>query len=226
MDTSDSYSCVTRFSGGKRHREVVLARLRSAGSRIEDCARRKFIEKLVIIDDVHPLRKLRSKRVTLRPNRLGGKRIVIARHQEDWRMSAALIAKTSQPVPPRNPGAGVGSSNRSPAHSTASTALRRATSRMVAITSIRARDSFFCASSGKDGNRRPRCQSAVCRIFSTTPSDSSARSGTPPGTAGLRLVRGTEARDTRFAIFDRPRPTWNPKRRSGVPADRPLSPDD
>ena len=31
------------------------------------------------------------------------------------------------------------------------------------ITSIRARDSFFCASSGNDGNRRPRCQSAVWR---------------------------------------------------------------
>src|SRR6266851_4278581 len=77
-----------------------LARLRSTGSRIEDCARRKFIEKLVIIDDVHPLRKLRSKRVTLRPHRLGGKRIVIARHQEDRRMSAALIAKRhGQPLP-------------------------------------------------------------------------------------------------------------------------------
>src|SRR5271170_4836763 len=100
VDASDSYSSVTGFAGRKRHREVVLARLRSTGSRIEDCARRKFIEKLVIIDDVHPLRKLRSKRMTLRPHRLGGKRIVIARHQEDWRMSAALIAKRhGQPLP-------------------------------------------------------------------------------------------------------------------------------
>jgi len=70
--------------------------------------------------------------------------------------------------PSQKSGAGSGSSNMSPTHTIALTALRRATSRIVATTSIRARDSFFCPSSGNDGKRRPRCQSAVCSSLSTT----------------------------------------------------------
>src|SRR5712692_6031328 len=83
MDTSNPYSCVTRFAGGKGHRQVVLSRPRSARTGIEDYVRRKFILEVIAVNDMHPARKLRSKRVSRSPHRLGGKGIVIARNEKN-----------------------------------------------------------------------------------------------------------------------------------------------
>src|SRR5713101_6524879 len=88
MDAPDAYPRVTGFACRKRHREVVLSCLRSARARIENYVRRKFMREVVTVNDMHPRRKLRSKRMTRSPHRLGRKRIVIARDQENGRMGA------------------------------------------------------------------------------------------------------------------------------------------
>ncbi len=95
VDASDAYSRVTGFAAGKRHREVVLSCLGPARAGIEDDVRRKFIGEVIAINDMHPRRKLRSKRMTRRPHRLGRKRIVIARDQKNGGMRAASTAKRS-----------------------------------------------------------------------------------------------------------------------------------
>ena len=70
-------------------------------------------------------------------------------------MRPRMIAQRLAPDPSQKSSLGVGSSNRSPAHRIAFTRCRRPTSRIRWITSIRARDSFFCASSGNDGKPPP-----------------------------------------------------------------------
>src|SRR5713226_7723760 len=71
MDAPNPYPCITGFAGGKRHRQVVLSCLRSTRARIEDHVGREFIREVIPVNDVHPWRKPRSKRVTRRPHRLG-----------------------------------------------------------------------------------------------------------------------------------------------------------
>ena len=146
---------IARFAGRQRHRQIVLAGFRSARTRVEDGVGRELIAEVVAVDDMHPRRQPRSKRVPGRPHRLGRQRIVIARHQEHRRVRAGCDPGRSWPALPRSqvPGSGRRTGRRRTARR--ATALRRATSRIVAITFIRARDSVFCASSGNDGNRRP-----------------------------------------------------------------------
>ena len=165
---------------------------------------------------MHPLGKPCSKRVTRSPHGLRRQRVVVARNQEERRMLAGVRFGTSLQALPKSPEPGPDRRICPRRTSTAFTALRRATSRILAITSIRARDNFFCPSSGNDGKRRPRCQSAVCSSLSTTSPDSVRRSGTPPGTAGSPSAPGNEARGIRRAIFCKPRPPWIPMRRCGV----------
>ncbi len=111
---------------------------------------------------------------------------------------------------------GSGSSKMSPATRMALTELRRATSKILPTTSIRARDSFLWPSVGKEGKRRPRCQSAVCSSFSTTSPESPARSRMPTGTASLLPAPGSEGRNIFRAIFCRPRLPWIRALRYGV----------
>src|SRR5207245_1308213 len=48
---------------------------------------------IILVNDMHPIRKVFSKRMTRSPHRLGGKRIVIAWDQKNRRMGADTIAQ-------------------------------------------------------------------------------------------------------------------------------------
>ena len=149
----------SRVSPGSRAGSAIARSFSPAfdrhGLRVEDRVRRELVREVVAVDDMHPLRKPRSKRVRRRPHRLRRQRIVIARHEEDGSMRARVIAeRLCEPFPEvlRS-----GSDRRTGRRRTGRRSPRCAapTSRILSITSIRARDSFFCASSGNDGNRRP-----------------------------------------------------------------------
>ena len=54
----------------------------------------QFIREVIPINDVYPLRKPRSKRVTWRPDRLRRKRVMVARYQEHRRMRASEVVES------------------------------------------------------------------------------------------------------------------------------------
>ncbi len=162
VDAADAQSRVACLARWQRHRQVVLPRFRSAGPGVQDHVRRELVREIVAVDDVHPRRQSRSKGMGRRPHRLRRQRIVIAGNEEDRDMRTRMIAeRPGEPFPEVFGRRGVveqvaGAQDRI---DTRFVGPRRGCD---AITSIRARDSFFCASSGNDGKRRPRCQSAVC----------------------------------------------------------------
>jgi hypothetical protein len=106
MDAPYAYSRVTRFTRGKRHRQVVLSCLRSARTRVKDYVRREFIGEVIPVNNMHPCWKLRSKRVTRGPHRLGRKWIVIAWDQKNRGMGAGSIAERCRESLPEVRGGG------------------------------------------------------------------------------------------------------------------------
>ena len=100
VDAADAQPRVAGVARRQRHREVVLPRPRPARAGVEDRVRREVEREIVAVDDVHPFRKPRPKRVRRRPHRLRRQRIVIARHEKDRNMRPRMVAqRLCEPFP-------------------------------------------------------------------------------------------------------------------------------
>ena len=108
MDAADAEPFIAGFAGRQRHRQIVLPRFRPAWAGVQDGIRRELVREVVAIDDVHPLREPRSKRMTWRPHRLRRQRIVIARNEEDrWMRGSVLLKRPCKPFPEVRLGLGI-----------------------------------------------------------------------------------------------------------------------
>src|SRR5437870_8180638 len=100
MNAPNPKPFIARLSHRERHCQVVLARFRSAGTRIQDNIGREFIGKVVTIDYVYPLWKPCFKRMVWVPDGLRCERIVVARNEEyRWMRGSVLLKRLCQSFP-------------------------------------------------------------------------------------------------------------------------------